>query len=129
MSYRPIFLVLDTSAIVEFCRGSIHVGEPLAEIDVEDGGAGIPFLCLSEAVPFVTDLDRLQMLVTHPAVRILSDEPWAWRAHAAARDITGRPDAASAAVAAVNEAVGVLTRQPGLYAGIGGGNLAVEIPD
>ncbi len=31
-AYRPIKVVLDASAIVEFTRASIHVGETLAEI-------------------------------------------------------------------------------------------------
>ena len=129
MSYRPIHIVFDTSAVIEYVRGSDHVGEVLVEIDAEDAAAGIPFLCLSEAYPYATDRDRLSLLVTHPAVRILSDEPWSWQAHAATRDIVGRPDAASAAGAAMNEQRWVLTRQPGLYAGISGGDLAIEIPD
>jgi hypothetical protein len=129
VNYRSIFLVLDASAVVEFTRGSIHVGEPLAEINEDDGGVGIPFLCLSDALPAIHDLDQLQILVTHPAVRVLSDEPWSWRAHAATCDIVGRPSAASAALAAMNSGVPVLTRQPGLYAGLADGDLAVAIPD
>jgi hypothetical protein len=129
VNYRQIFLVLDASAVVEFTRGSVHVGEPIAEVDDDDAAVGIPFLCLSDALPSVADLDRLQMLVTHPAVRVLSDEPWSWRAHAATRDVVGLASAASAALAAMNDGVPVLTKVPGLYAGLAGGSLTVDIPD
>ncbi|WP_229069914.1 hypothetical protein [Actinoplanes sp. DH11] len=129
MNYRPIHLILDTSAVIEYTRGSDHVGELLVEVDAEDAAVGVPFLCLSEALPYVTDRDRLQLLVTHPAVRIVSDEPWSWQAHAALRDLVGSSDAASAASAAINDEVWVLTRRPGLYAGINDGDLAIPIPD
>lgn len=129
MSYRPIHIVFDTSAVVDYCRGSVHVGEMLVEVDAEVAAAGIPFLCLSTALPSITDLDRLDYLVTHPAVRIVSDEPWSWRAHSMTQDIVGRPDAASAASAAMEASRWVLTRQPGLYAGINGGDLVIEIED
>lgn len=129
MSYRPIHLVLDTSAVLDYTRGSDHVGELLVEVDAEQAAVGIPFLCLSEVYPYAADTARLSVLLTHPAVRIVSDEPWSWQAHAAVRDLVGRPDAASAAMAAMNDRVWVLTRQPGLYAGIGGGDLTIEIPD
>jgi hypothetical protein len=129
VSYRPVRLILDTSAVIEYTRGSDHVGELLVEVDEEDAAAGVPFLCLSESLPYVTDRDRLQLLVTHPAVRVVSDEPWSWQAHAALRDLVGSSDAASAASAAINGEVWVLTRRPGLYAGISGGDLAIAIPD
>lgn len=99
----------------------------VAEIADEGGAAGIPMLCLVEAFPSVTDTDRLDMLVKHPAVTVLTDEPGEWQALAAAKEITGRVDAASAALWAVDLDVDVLTAQPGLYAGLADGGHVIEI--
>jgi hypothetical protein len=46
----PVRLILDTSAIAAFARGSIHVGEVLAEIADEHAVALLPLACLVEAV-------------------------------------------------------------------------------
>ncbi|SDT29128.1 hypothetical protein SAMN04489716_3159 [Actinoplanes derwentensis] len=104
----------------------MHDGGPIAELDEDDTVVGIPFLCLSDAMRAVAELDRLHMLVTHRAVRVLSDGPWSWRAHAATRDVVGL---ASAVLAAMNDGVPMLTCHSGLYEGINNGNLAIEVPD
>src|SRR3954471_219485 len=71
-------LVLDTSAIAAFARGSIHVGEVLAEIADEDAVALLPLACLVEAVNrqrFTSEEDaRLDLLVGHPATEMLADD-------------------------------------------------------
>jgi hypothetical protein len=115
---RRIRLVFDTSAIIAFTRSSIHVGEVLAEVDDEDAAVALPLACLVEAVHAVTDVERLDLLVAHRATVILPDEPATWQALAITYDIVGRTDAASAALAAIDHDVDVLTRQIGLYAGL-----------
>jgi hypothetical protein len=115
---RPVRAVLDTSAIVAYTHGSIHVGEVLSEVSDEQGVVALPLPCLIESVHAVADRARLKLLVTHPATEIVADEPSAWLALATTYDIVGRPDAASAAVAALDFHVEVLTRQPLLYAGL-----------
>jgi hypothetical protein len=39
---RPIRIVLDTSAILAFCRESIHVGEVIAEVADETAWSAYP---------------------------------------------------------------------------------------
>jgi hypothetical protein len=123
---RPVRLILDTSAIVAFTRASVHVGEVIAEIDAEDAAVGLPTLCLVEAVRSVAYIDRLDLLVEHPAVVQLAD-PTGWRAMAATADIVGRLDAAVAALLAIDLDVDVMSGVPGLYAGVGDGDLVIEI--
>jgi hypothetical protein len=115
---RPVQLIFDTSAVVAFSRASIHVGELLAEVHDEGAAAAIPLPCLVEAVHAVADTDRLHLLLAHHATVILTDDPTSWQALATTYDIVGRPDAAAAALAAIDYGVAVLTRQPGLYAGL-----------
>jgi hypothetical protein len=126
---RPVRLILDASAIVAFTRGSIHVGEVLAEIDDEGAVVALPFACLVEAVHAVVDTDRLDLLVAHRATAVKSDDPGLWRALATMYDIVGRADAAAAALAAIDHDVEVLTGQPGLYAGLDDGGLVIPIED
>ncbi len=126
---RPIKVVLDASAIVEFARESIHVGETLAEVDDEGGGAAVPVSCLVEAVHAVADIDRLNLLVAHRATVAMTDDPADWQVLAATYDITGRADAASAALTALDNGCAVLTRQPGLYAGLEAGGLIIPIAE
>jgi hypothetical protein len=126
---RPIRVVLDASAIVEFTRQSIHVGEVLAEVHEEDAVAALPVACLVAAHHAVADTDRLDLLVEHRATVLRADHPADWRALAATYDIVGRIDAASAVLAAIDHNCGVLTRQTGLYAGLDGGGLVIPIEE
>jgi hypothetical protein len=74
---RPVLLVLDTSAILAYARGSIHVGEPIAEVANDGGVAGLPVPCVAEARWMVADLDRLKMLIGHHATELVaSPEDW-----------------------------------------------------
>jgi hypothetical protein len=124
---RPVRVVLDASAIVAFTRGSIHVGEVIAEIDDEDGAVGLPVLCLVEATRGAADSDRLDLLANHRAGVLLADDGPNWRALAATYDIVGRIDAASAALAAIDLNCAVLTAQPALYGGLAGGGPIIPI--
>jgi hypothetical protein len=74
----------------------------------------------------VDDIDRLNLLAGHDAAVVLSD-PDDWHALAATVDLVGRWDAATAALLALDLDVPVLTGTPGLYAGLGGGDLTIGI--
>jgi hypothetical protein len=120
-------VVLDASAIVAFTRGSIHVGELVAEVDEEHAAVGLPVLCLVEATRGTADPARLDLLVNHRAGVVLGDEAADWRALAATYDIVGRLDAAAAALAAIDLGCAVLTAQPGLYGGLAEGGPIIPI--
>lgn len=126
---RPIRVVLDTSAIIEFTRQSIHVGELIAEVDDEQCAVGISVISVAEALHSVADPDRLDLLVDHHATVVLSADAADWRALAAAYDLVGRLDTAAAALAAIDHDCAVLTRQTSLYAGLAGGGPVIPIED
>jgi hypothetical protein len=97
-------------------RKSIDVGEVIAEVADEPGAwFGLPVLCLAEVSRAVTDRDRLELLVNHPAATLFSPEPDSWQALAATYDTVGRLDAASAVLAAIDVGCDVLS--PGCTAG------------
>jgi len=124
---RPIRVLLDASAIVAFTRGSIDVGETIAEVNDEHAAAGLPILCLVEATRVVADTDRLDLLVAHTATAVITPRPDDWRALAATYETVGRLDAASAVLAAIDVDCLVLTGQPRLYAGLAGGGPIIAI--
>ena len=124
---RPVLIVLDTSAILAYTRGSIHVGEPMAEVDTDGGVVGLPALCLAEASWMVDDPDRLALLNDHHATRVVTTEA-NWAGIGENLNVTGRLDSASAVLAAVRADCDVLTAQPGLYGGMAGGGPVIPIP-
>ena len=130
MTDRPVQLVLDTSAILDYCRGSLPVGELLVEIDAEGGAVALPLLCLVEAATTNPDDEHgLDMLLQHPATEVVGIEADLWKVLAAISNTVGRVDAASAALMALDYDVDVATRSPGLYAGLGGGGFVLPLED
>ena len=127
MSGRPVRVLLDASAIVAFTRGSIDVGETIAEVNDENGAAGLPIPCLVEATRAVADTDQLDLLVAHAATAVIAPRPEDWQALAATYDTVDRLDAASAVLAAIDLDCLVLTAQPGLYGGLAGGGPIIPI--
>lgn len=124
----PFRIVLDASALVEYSRSSIHVGEILAEIaDEPDALAIIPLPCLVEAAHQLGDNSHLQVLTGLPSTVVLAPDADHWLEFAAAYDIVGSPDAAHAALLALDAEVPVLTRHPGIYAGMDDGGLTILI--
>ena len=105
----------------------IHVGEVIAEVDDEQAAVGLPLLCLVEATRAVADTTRLDLLVNHAATMILIDDATHWQALVATYEIVGRLDAASAALAAVDLDVALLTGQPGLYGGMADGGPVIPV--
>ena len=126
---RTVQLVLDTSAITAWTRGSISVGELIAEIDQDHGAVIVPSACLIEAASQVTSDEWLGVLVRRPATFVLSDDPGDWRMLAEARQLIGTLDSASAAWFAIECDVDVLTADSRRYAGIHDGSLALPIED
>lgn len=130
MTDRRVTLVLDTSAIVAYTRRetAVHVGDVLIQVFEDQAVAVLPSACLAEAVPAVADTGLLDVLVAHDATMVLADGETMWRDVAAMAEVTGRPDTASAALAAIDFGANVLTRTPGMYAGIGKSGMVIEIP-
>jgi hypothetical protein len=127
VSERPIRVLLDASAIVAFTRGSLDVGETIAEVNDEGAAAGLPILCLVEATRAVADTDRLDLLVAHSATAVITPQPEDWRALAVTCETVGRLDAATAVLAAIDLDCLVLTDQPGLYGGLAAGGPIIPI--
>lgn len=124
---RQIRIVLDTSAILAFTRGSVEVGDTVAEVDDEGSLVGLPISCLAEARWRLGDVDRLNMLVHHRATELIA-APADWPALAATVDVVGRHDTASALLVAVRAGCDVLTAHPRRYAALAGGPPVIPIP-
>jgi hypothetical protein len=124
---RPVSVVLDTSAILAFSRGSIPVGDTAAEVDDDGSLIGLPISCLVEARWRLADAGRLSLLVHHRATELIA-APGDWSALAAALDVAGRQDAASALLAAVLWGCDVLTAHPRRYSALAGGGPVIPIP-
>ena len=126
MSDEPIKVVLDASAITEFCRGSINVGEVLAEVAEEQGAAALPVLCLVEAHARV-DADHLDLLINHEATVITAPLPGDWLDLSILHDTVGRLDAAEAVLTAIDAGCAVLTATPALYGGMADGGPVIQV--
>ena len=114
---RPIRLVLDTSAILAFAKGSLHVGETLSEVADNGAAFGLPIACLAAA--HSADHSMLSMLTGHPVGVLLTVKVDEWRPWAAMCGLLGRLDAAAALLAASYADCDVLTGEPALYRGLG----------
>ncbi|WP_232323476.1 hypothetical protein [Catenuloplanes japonicus] len=121
-------MVLDTSAIVAYTRGSVAVGEILSELADEGAVAGLPVLCLVEARPSVVDTDLLDLLVIHDRTEVLGLAADDWQALIAATELVGRLDIASAVLAAdEHEDATIMTARPSWYGGLDGGGPVLPI--
>lgn len=126
---RRISLILDTSAILAFCRGSLHVGEVLGQVGDDDTVAALPAACLVEAFQSVIDRDHLDLLASHAAAVVVADGPEKWLPWAAMYSLTGSFDAAAAALAFVDYDCPVLSARPELYEQVGGGRMVIPVVD
>ncbi|ATO85166.1 hypothetical protein ACWT_5751 [Actinoplanes sp. SE50] len=125
-----VSLVLDTSAIAAWVRGSAAVGELLAEIDAEGGKVVIPLTCLlAAASQITTDREWLYLLLDHPTTVLISDDPEDWEMLSSTISLLGTADLASAAWIALDWNTEVLTQHSDRYAKLAGGNLALQIHD
>ena len=121
---RPIALVLDTTAILAYAAGSMHIHEPILLAGEAGHDVAVPVHCLIEAVrrdPTVDlrELLHLEQVVTtmpdrHTDGDLLAD----WTIY-----LDGREDAAAAAVLTYRHGAGLLTGEPDIY------SIASERPD
>jgi hypothetical protein len=114
---RPIRLILDTSAILAFADGSIHVGETLSEVEANGAAFGLPIACLAAAHQAAAGM--LRMLTSHKVCELLTVDVDEWQQWAAMSDVLGRLDAAAALLAASNFDCDVLTGEPDAYRALG----------
>jgi len=126
--HSPIGLVLDASAVLSYVRGKVHVGEVLIEVADNGAVAVLPVAALVTAWQEAVDRDRLQLLVDHPTTKVVSDAAHEWRTLSVLAEMLGATEPASAAILANDADCPVLTARPDLYAGLGNGNLTIEIP-
>lgn len=113
-------MVLDTSAVLAYAAGSMHVHEPVLLAGEAGEDVAVPVLCLIEAVRRDPGVDVQALLHAEQVVTVMPDR----RADAdLLADWTifldGREDAAAAAVLAYRHGAGLLTGEPDLYA-VGG---------
>jgi hypothetical protein len=114
---RPIALVLDTTAILAYAAGSMHVHEPVLLAGEAGHDVAVPVHCLIEAVRRDPTLDLRELLHLDQAVTVMPDrhtdgELFAdWTIY-----LDGREDAAAAAVLTYRHQAGLLTGEPDLYA-------------
>lgn len=113
---RPVRLILDTSAILVYARGSEAVGETIREVDLDGAAFGLPVPCLACAA---VDLRWLDLLAAHPAAVVLTTDPARWRSLVTTADLLGTIDAAAAFLAAGDAECDVLTASPQMYAELG----------
>jgi hypothetical protein len=125
---RPIYLILDTSAIRAFARASIDVGEIISEVNDEAAAVGLPVLCLVEANRTATDQERLEILLRHEAATVLDVRASNWRELAAISAGIDSLAAASAALATVDLRCFILTSEPELYARSGMADRIIALP-
>jgi hypothetical protein len=121
-------IILDTSAVVAYAAGSIHVGEVMAEVTDESAAFAVPLPCLIEAARTVSP-DRLPgvyLLEAHRHAVIVPDRAVRWRTIAGLARVLGRADLAAALLAAQDHTAHILTTEPGAY-GDPGRNVVIEV--
>jgi hypothetical protein len=124
---RTIRLVLDTSAVTGFVRGSIAVGEMIAMTDSEEGAVLVPLPCLVQAAADTMDGGPwLTILTNHPAVQVITDEFDDWPMLAGIRQRIGAYEPAAAAWLALRCEVDVMTRYPEIYEPLG--DIGITLP-
>ena len=129
--FRTASIVLDTSAIAAWTRGSLSVGEILSEVEDENGGVIVPLSCLVEAAHVTVTLEQemLELLVGRATTYVLPDDAGDWRTLASLRNLIGRSDLASASLLALDAGVNVLTREPSWYLPVGDGEVALPFDE
>lgn len=118
MSDLPLRAVLDTSAVLAYAAGSIHVGETIGEIADEGAGFAVPVVCLLAAAGLVPadQQPMLDALAGHPHGVVLPLAPAGWRRVAAASSLLSDLGRACAALPVVSGEAGyVMTAEPEAY--------------
>ncbi len=113
---RPVTLVLDTTAVLAFAAGSMHVHEPILIATESGEDFAVPVVCLLEAVRRDASVD-LHELMNHHQLQVVRLSP---ADEVLLQDYTiyydGREDLAAAAVLSIrNDLCTVLTGEPDAY--------------
>ena len=119
MNNRELRLVLDTSAVVAYARGSVDIGETITEVVDEGQWFGSSVVCLAEATRLAgEDSSGVALLAAHRRFVALPATAESWSALAAWTQLLGRVDLAASMLEAVDREGHVMTAEPHLY-GIG----------
>jgi len=113
-----IRIVLDTSAVMAYAKGSENVGEVLIEVTDEGGAFAVPVVCLLEGSKSAPEAN-VRLLTSNPACRVLPLLSEDWPRLLAGVRLLSRLDLATALYAAGREGY-VLTGEPDAYGEIGG---------
>jgi hypothetical protein len=114
---RSIALILDTTAILAYAAGSMHVHEPVLLASEAGQDVGLPVHCLIEAVRHDPAVDLRELLHLDHVITVMPDRHTDadlladWTIY-----LDGREDAAAAAVLTYRHQAGLLTGEPDLYA-------------
>ena len=113
---RELRLVLDTSAVLAYARGSVDVGETITEVVNENQWFGASVVCLAEATRLAgNDRPGVALLAAHARFVALPARAEDWPALAAWTELLGRVDLAASLVSAVDREGWVLTGEPRAY--------------
>jgi hypothetical protein len=127
--HQPVRLILDKSAILAYLAGIVHASEPVHEVVTDGVMFGIPSVTAAECLTEVTDPFDRQLLIgllQHPSCQPLDTPGEVWHELGYWRQMTGRPDLAVCAQAAVDYDAPILTGEAKLY----GEHLPlIEIPE
>ncbi|MCW3818215.1 hypothetical protein ONA91_27565 [Micromonospora sp. DR5-3] len=124
--------ILDTSAMLSYSRGHVHVGELLVDIADEGAYVGLPTVALLEAYAQTSDRPaaaRLGVLATLPGVTVLPlSAPDAAQAATTVRLTKGDLARAHAVWAALKHDAYYLTCEPHLVPAVIAAELVHQIP-
>jgi hypothetical protein len=114
---QQIQLVLDSSAVLAYAGGSIHVGETITEVVDEGARFGASVVTLAEASRLVLDEDALGVLLLarHARFEPLAAVPQDWTRIAWWSRTLGSVDRATAVVEALDRDAYVVTAEPEAY--------------
>lgn len=115
-----IDLILDTSAVSAYIKGSMNVGETLAEVADNEAHFAVPALCLIEAVRLggPDAAAGAELLAGHTCCEVLP-VPADWLTLALASHFFGRTDIAWVFLAAGVRDAAILTAEPASYRAYG----------
>jgi hypothetical protein len=109
-------LILDTSAVAAYGRGSIDVAETIGEVSSEGAVFGIPTICLAEAVMAAKsdELTLIDLLTDHASCHeiLLTDD---WRGLGLGARVFGSLSTAEVRALAVEHRAYILTADPATY--------------
>ncbi len=114
---QRVRLILDTSAVLAYARGSINVGETITEVIQEGGWIGASVVCLAEASRVVPQQDAfgVPLLANHDRFVALPAEEGEWRKLAWWAKTLDGVDRAATAIEALDRRGYVVTAEPEVY--------------